>query len=236
MTGTGQRDDSRRPSSLTAVILTDDDSVYGALDDLFAPCGVQARRTMGDSEGTDLAILVDAAEARDSAEAVRRLRGEGARVVAVMANHDPGFVVDLYRAGADVVFDRQVDPHHLFLQSCSLLKIWRPDSRPGLVGEARFEAENRRLLLPDGASVHLTEAESGILSLLIEAGSGFVSRDVISRTVFRITYDRFDRRIDVHVSNLRRKLRENAVGAQIETSRLNGFRLRPDSAEAGTGA
>ncbi|HUG61376.1 MAG TPA: winged helix-turn-helix domain-containing protein [Methylomirabilota bacterium] len=222
--------------ALRAVVVSERPELI-SLGDLLSPCGIAAELvgaveldSLDTIDTPALAVLDGLPASRNTLDLVRRLRDGGARVVLLAAEPGPAHVCDLYRAGADVVFGDGVDPYHLFLQCCALLQIWRPETRPALVGRARFDAAGRRLMLGDTA-VRLTEAESKILDLLVEGRSGFVSRDSISETVFNVPYDRFDRRIDVHMSNLRKKLRENEVGASIDTSRLNGFRLVARSEE-----
>lgn len=212
---------------LRAVIVSSDDMLDGLVS-LLAPCGVDAAVMdpgMASPQAADApALAVVRAAASPPVDLVRGFRGGGARVVTQCDAADAEEVRELYRAGADVVFRGPVDVQHIFLQCCSLLQVWAEDLRLSLVGQAQFDGPGRRLLL-DRATVRLTEAESKILAMLVEARSAYVSREAISRQVFRIPYDRFDRRIDVHVSNLRKKLRENSVAAAIDTSRLNGFRL-----------
>lgn len=197
---------------------------FSRLESLLKPCGVvleNGERAVGEA---DLAVLDRLPTSEGTVELVERLREGGARVIALIDGAGAAHVGDLYRAGADVVFDAAVDSHHLFMQACALLRIWQPDMRPARVGKAQFDPAGRKLQVDD-RTVRLTEAESKILALLVDGRSGYVSRESISQTVFKISYDRFDRRIDVHVSNLRRKLRENDIGVLIDTSRLNGFRL-----------
>lgn len=154
------------------------------------------------------------------------LRSAGARTVLLLAPAEMERLEACYRAGADVVLPASADPRHVVLQGLALLALLHPDSPPMRVGAARFDPAARRLLLADGP-IRLTEAETRILQMLVDGRGSHVSREAISQSVFRIPYDRFDRRIDVHISNLRRKLRDNAVGAVIDTSRLGGFRLAP---------
>jgi DNA-binding response OmpR family regulator len=204
------------------------------LQSLLTPCGVAAelvavsRFQPEQARAPALAVLDQFDEDDGTIRSVRTLRDSGARVVMLNGASSPAHVCDLYRAGADVVFDHSIDCYHLFLQCCALLQIWHPETRPARIGVASFDADNRRLVLDDRI-VRLTEAESRILGLLIDSRAGYVSRESISQSVFRIPYDRFDRRIDVHMSNLRKKLRENAIGAAIDTSRRNGFRIAPIS-------
>jgi DNA-binding response OmpR family regulator len=207
-------------------VVTTDGGDFDRLSSLFSPCGITLDTIApgADPGVADLAILDRRPATPVTVALVETVRAGGARVVALVGKAQPTHVADLYRAGADVVFDAGIDPYHLFLQCCALLNVWQPETRGVRVGRAHFDAAARRLHLED-QSIRLTEAESKILAMLAEARSGYVGRDAISESVFRIPYDRFDRRIDVHVSNLRKKLRENDIGALIDTSRLNGFRL-----------
>jgi DNA-binding response OmpR family regulator len=72
-----------------------------------------------------------------------------------------------------------------------------------------------------GAPVDLTAAELGLLELLLRSAGQVVSRDDIADKVLGRKLSAFDRSIDVHVSNLRKKL---AVGADsIKTIRGAGY-------------
>jgi DNA-binding response OmpR family regulator len=210
---------------MRAVVRTADGD-FGRLAELLERCGVGLEAVGPDDQPgpVDLMVLDRPPPVPATAVLVETARGAGARVIALVDDLRPDTVAGLYRAGADVVFDAGIDHRHLFYQCCALLGVLRPEARGIRVGRALFDAPARRLHLDDH-SVRLTEAESKILTMLVDGRSAYVARDAISETVFRIPYDRFDRRIDVHVSNLRKKLRENDVGALIDTSRLNGFRL-----------
>ncbi len=180
-----------------------------------------------------LAILSGLEATEQWIDALRAFdRTSGARVIAVVPEGRSKLVVDLYRAGADVVFTDTIDHYHVFLQCTYFLDVWATEAAAGRVGEAMFEPDMRRLVLPNQTAVRLTEAESRILSLLVENREAYVGRSTISETVFNIPYDKFDRRIDVHISNLRKKFRDAALSAHIDTSRLNGFRLVESTAVA----
>lgn len=219
-----------RLASQCALIVSADGR-YEALSSLLGAFGVSAvvctPAAMPDlvERRFDIVVLDGLEEPKPLLDAVTAAVEAEGRAIAIVAEANPGLVCDLYRAGAAVVFNRSVDPYHVFMQCCAFLQIWHVQTRPVRVGAALFEMEQRRLLMPDKGTVHLTEAEAKILGLLHSQRDEYVSREEISQTVFKIAYDKFDRRIDVHVSNLRKKLRQNDVGAIIDTSRLNGFRL-----------
>ncbi len=230
-------DPSKRPDELALVVSAD--QRLALLVPLLGSCGVVADLVApGDlnlplRKPYRLAILSGFESSEQWTGALQGIdRAGGARVIAVVPEGRSKLVVDLYRAGADVVFTDTIDHYHVFLQCTYFLEVWATEAAAGRIGEAMFEPEMKRLVLPNQTAVRLTEAESRILSLLVENRDAYVGRSTISETVFNIPYDKFDRRIDVHVSNLRKKLRDAALSAHIDTSRLNGFRLVESTAAA----
>jgi DNA-binding response OmpR family regulator len=81
-----------------------------------------------------------------------------------------------------------------------------------------------------GSPIDLTPREFDILLLLAEYAGETVSRQTLARDIWR-QENRFtplDNVIDVHLANLRRKLRENLGHDPIETVRGVGFLLRAE--------
>lgn len=219
-------------STDATAILVAGDPRYSLVLPLLSACGVAVRTVQPDElahvdvAGTRIAVISGILDLALLSAAIERLHaGSDCRAVVIVPERNPKLVLDLYRAGADVVFNDGVDHYHVFLQCSYFLDIWQTEKKPVRLGGAAFEPEMRRLVLPDQSAVRLTEAEAKILALLAETRDGYLGRDTISESVFHIPYDKFDRRIDVHVSNLRKKLRDGGISVQIDTSRLNGFRL-----------
>lgn len=76
----------------------------------------------------------------------------------------------------------------------------------------------------DGQSITLTEVEFSILEQLMRSAGNVVERQDLAFKVLgrRLTYD--DRSLDVHMSNLRRKLGKNKIGNDlIKTIRGIGY-------------
>lgn len=147
------------------------------------------------------------------------------RTIVVLAEADPDAVDDLYRKGAAVVFVRPVDYHHLCLQCAYFLERARSGSRPVRIADTVFDPARRQIHMSAERGVRLTEAETRILVLLSDRPGQAVGKDEISEYVFRKPYDKYDRRIDVHISNIRRKLRDAGLSVRIDSSRLGGVRL-----------
>lgn len=90
-----------------------------------------------------------------------------------------------------------------------------------------------RTALRDGAPLPLTPVEYAILVLLLEAEGATVAREDISRGVLGREILPFDRSIDVHVSNLRKKLGPCDDGQpRVGTVRGAGYYFRVSPTES----
>lgn len=65
-----------------------------------------------------------------------------------------------------------------------------------------------------GKAVHLTSAEFDLLCIFLESPGKVLSRENLAERVLGREFAPFDRSIDLHVSNLRRKLGPNADGTE----------------------
>jgi two-component system response regulator CpxR len=74
----------------------------------------------------------------------------------------------------------------------------------------------------------VTDTEFQILELLVRARGRAVSRDEISTVLYLREANPFERTVDVHMSNLRKKLESKGL-AQIITIRGVGYALREGS-------
>jgi two-component system response regulator CpxR len=87
----------------------------------------------------------------------------------------------------------------------------------------------RRVLLA-GEEVKLTTAEYDLLEALVRQAGVVVSREDLTRQVLGRRLSAFDRAIDMHVSNLRRKLGPTRSGGErIKTVRNAGYILLRDA-------
>lgn len=87
----------------------------------------------------------------------------------------------------------------------------------------------RRTVRQEGRSLHLTGLEFKLLASLVVRQGDPAPREELTREVWGIDFDPTTKVLDVHLSNLRKKLRE-AGGPHIELLRNQGHRLtHPDS-------
>jgi two-component system response regulator CpxR len=105
------------------------------------------------------------------------------------------------------------------------------DARPLTVGDLRLDP-NQREVTRDGVPVSLTAVEFDMLRVLMLSAGHIVGRDDLSRSALGRPWNPYDRAIDMHVSNLRRKLGRAASGRErIKTVRSSGYLLaREDGA------
>lgn len=75
----------------------------------------------------------------------------------------------------------------------------------------------------DGSTLTLTGTEYEILTLLCKNAGEVVSKEQISEEVLGRRLASFDRSIDMHVSNIRKKIAEHISGERIKTMRGTGY-------------
>ena len=85
---------------------------------------------------------------------------------------------------------------------------------------------SRQVAACNNTSLTLTNTEFAILHLLMVNAGQLVTKEEISSKVLGKKLQAFDRSIDMHVSNLRKKLSETTRDEKIKTIRGSGYLLR----------
>jgi len=94
---------------------------------------------------------------------------------------------------------------------------------PLVLDDIELHPSSRRVLV-GGAEVHLTTAEHDLLAVLIKKAGVVTSREDLTQEVLGRKLTAFDRAIDMHVSNLRKKLGPAPSGCdRINTVRSAGY-------------
>ena len=88
-----------------------------------------------------------------------------------------------------------------------------------------------RVVRRSGAAIDLTPTEFRLLATLMESPERAVTRERLRRSVWGLSFDPGTRIVDVHVSNLRRKLEAGGQHRLIATVRGVGFRLTESDKE-----
>jgi len=150
-------------------------------------------------------------------EVLRRLRangGAGAQVPILMltARGDELDRVLGLELGADDYLAKPFSPRELVARLRAILRRAQGYSVAGEAPQKTLQVDDLELdvsarsLKRDGARLELTGAEFDLLHMLLQSAGKIVSREEISRVALGRQLLPYDRAIDVHVSNLRRKI------------------------------
>jgi two-component system response regulator CpxR len=156
-------------------------------------------------------------------EVLRRIRA-GSRTPILMLTakgdvHDRILGLEL---GADDYLPKPFDPHELASRIRAILR--RATAVPGRslasrIGDISLDLGTRSVHR-DGQAINLTTVEYDLLEFLLRAPGQVVGREELAQKVLGREFSPFDRSIDTHVCNLRKKLGTFVDG----TERIKGVR------------
>jgi len=215
--GMDTEEKQRRPSLL---LVDDDVELCGMMKEFFAGAGFHVDCACNGSEGLaravngvyDLAILDVMLPMLDGFSLLEQLRRrKDLPVIMLTARVQQKDRIQGLNAGADDYLPKPFDPDELLARVRAVLRRAEPGPRSEtadiIVGSLRLNPATREVWSA-GSPVELTAMEFDLLDLLIRSAGRVVSRDQITAALFEREATPYDRFLDVHISHLRKKLRE----------------------------
>ncbi len=165
-------------------------------------------------------------------DVLRRIRERSAvPVIMLTARGEEADRVVGLEIGADDYLPKPFSPRELVARMRAVLR--RAGSMPTPpevleLGDVRLDLGGREARL-GGAPIPLTGVEMGVLEALLRSAGRVVTRDELSRAALLRPASALDRSLDMHLSNLRRKLGPLPGGGErIKTIRAVGYQyVRP---------
>ena len=214
----------------TIAVIDDDVYIGNLLQELLTGEGYQVLRAYSGTEAllvlekhpVDLVLLDLMLPGLSGEELLPRL--QGTPVIVLSAKAAVSDKVKLLMNGAADYITKPFDSAELLARVAVQL---RSGERKGTVlshGNLRLDTVAHELTAA-GESVHLTRTEYAILKLLLENPGQVIAKSVILEGIFEDTPDCTESSLKIHVSNLRKKLREADGEEHIEAVWGIGFRL-----------
>jgi DNA-binding response OmpR family regulator len=186
-----------------------------------------------DDAGSDLVILDLMLPGLQGEAVLEALRQSGdVPVLITSAKRSDAERIAGLRLGADDYLAKPFNPHELTARVAAILRRTRAEPTPtdSIVslagGRLVLDPGSRRYTRADGAAGRLTPGEAALLMALARRPGSVLSREQLLPIVARRPEEVYERVVDVHVANLRRKLGDDAGRPWlIETVPATGYRL-----------
>ena len=180
----------------------------------------------------DLIILDVMLPGINGFEALRRIRAKSDVPVLMLTarGDDVDRIVGL-EIGADDYLPKPFNPRELVARIHAILRRSRaragadepPPAEKVTVGDVKLDTGSRTVTR-EGIPVRLTAMEFDVLEVLLRNAGRVVGRESLVEQVLGRQYSPYDRSIDVHVSNLRKKLGHKVDGMErIKSVRQVGY-------------
>ncbi len=242
--------DAPNPNAAASVLLIDDDAELGdLLKEYLGAAGFSVAVAHEGEEGLRLALSGEPAlvildvmlPGMDGFEVLRQLRARSSLPVLMLTarGEDVDRIVGL-EIGADDYLPKPFNPRELVARINAILRRVRaaaPAASPErlVIGDVELHTGARAVQCA-GRRLELTGAEFTLLEVLLRNAGRVVTRDELSRLVLGRRLMPFDRSIDMHVSNLRKKLGPGPGDSErIKTVRGAGYVYAAASEPPATG-
>jgi len=225
-----------KPTAEQVLVIDDDVELCKLVTRYLSREGFQIESVNGGASGAELALSGNYAlvvldvmmPGVNGFDVLRRIRAQSrVPVLMLTAKGDALDRVLGLEMGADDYLPKPFNPQELAARIRAILRRAKPDqggdgkasATPIVVGDVEMDP-GARVLRRRGEIVNLTSVEFALLEVLLQAAGQVVEREKLTRDVLGREFSPFDRSIDTHVCNLRKKIGLLADG----TERIKGVR------------
>ena len=219
------------------LIVDDDSNINGMLKEALEREGFSCGQAFSGSEATlrltveqyDLVLLDLALPGMSGEEVLREIRGKGGLpVIVVSAKDDLDSKVDVLSLGADDYVTKPFEIKEVVARIRVQLRKRGGEQADNRLVCGGLEIDREHFTVTaEGAEVpKLTRQEFRILELLMQHPTRVFSKDAIFEYAWQEPYIGETKTLDVHISNLRKKLKQASETEYIETVWGIGYRLK----------
>ena len=164
-----------------------------------------------EKEKIDCVILDLMLPDRSGEEICRIIRAQSeVPIIMLTAKNLERDLLNGFSLGADDYVVKPFSLKELSARVAAVLHRWQKNApAKQRIGELEMD-EEAHTLLKNGVPIDLTQAEWNILSTLMKNRQRVFTRDELIDAAFGMAYDGFDRAIDTHIKNLRKKIEEDS--------------------------
>jgi len=221
------------------LVIDDDVGLCELVEEYLGPEGYEVEATHNGERGIDRALSNDHSlvvldvmlPGMHGFDVLRRIRAKSRIPVLMLTarGDDVDRIVGL-EIGADDYLPKPFNPRELVARIRAILRRTQPDealaggTRESLVvGDIEMDTSTRAVHR-SGEAVELTAVEYDLLERLLRSAGQIAKREELVKEVLGRELSPFDRSIDMHVSNLRKKLGHQLNGMErIKTIRGVGY-------------
>jgi DNA-binding response OmpR family regulator len=187
-------------------------------------------------EKPDLVVLDILMPRMDGLEFTRRIRSErNVPIIMLTARADETDRIVGLEMGADDYVTKPFSPREIVARVRAVLRRAQaqPELPPVLHAGSLVLDRTIHAVTVSGRPVDLTPTEFGILEVLMTTPGRVFSRAELLETVQGIAFEAYERTVDVHVKNLRRKIEPDPAHPRyVLTVRGVGYRLAQELEDA----
>ncbi|MCW8934529.1 MAG: response regulator transcription factor [Gammaproteobacteria bacterium] len=237
---------------MTHILIIDDDTELSSmLGEYLSAEGLHIDYAFDGKQGLEktLAGLYDAVvldvmmPELDGFEVLRRIRSQSSVPVLMLTakGDDIDRIVGL-EIGADDYLSKPFNPRELLARLRAVLRRTQnnrqhdlPENETGqepvqYIGPLKINPSSRTALVR-GQVLDLTSTEFNLLLNLVKQAGKIVSKENLSEHGLGRTLEKYDRSIDMHMSNLRKKMAQYELGSMIVTVRGQGYQLSDETSD-----